>query len=88
MNDPTTQTLFAVGFCLIMAGVFFRGFAASTRRDLARRKQHRLDDRKSGDASLNSDLDRPPGWIERNSGHIANTVLVSGVVIVAYAIFG
>lgn len=82
-----TQTLCAIGFCLIMAGVFLRGFAASTRRDLARRKQHRIDDRKSADASLSGDLDRPPGWFEKNLGHIANTVLSAGVLLVAYAIF-
>ena len=73
--------LLAVGVSLVMTGIILRGFAAQSRRDLARRKQHRLDDRKSGEAALNEQFEQPPGWLERNFGRVANTVLLAGVVL-------
>ena len=81
MKFPDAQTLQAVGVTLVMAGVILRGFASSARRDLARRKEHRLDERKSGDASMSDELGRAPGWFERNLGLIANVILVAGVVV-------
>lgn len=78
---PDHETLLAIGVTLVMAGVIFRGFAANARRDLARRKEHRIDERKSGDAYMTDELAKPPGWFERNLGLIANLVLVAGVVI-------
>jgi hypothetical protein len=82
-----SESLLAIGVTLVMAGVIFRGFAANARRDLARRKQHQIDDRKSTDAYMSDELAKPPGWFERNLGLIANVVLVTGVVmtIVGYA---
>ena len=82
---PDYETLLAIGVTLIMAGIILRGFAAQSRRDLARRKQHRLDARKSDDALLNAQLDRPPTWLEKNFGLLANTVLVAGVVLTVVA---
>ena len=82
---PDYETLLAIGVTLVMAGVIFRGFAASARRDLARRKEHRIDARKSTDALLTDELARPPGWFERNLGLIANLVLIAGVVITVLA---
>lgn len=81
MPPPDPQTLQAVGVTLVMTGVILRGFASSTRRELARRKEHRIDDRKSADARLSEELARPPGWFERNLGLLANLVLVAGVAI-------
>jgi hypothetical protein len=81
MSLPGAQSLLAVGVSLVMAGVVLRGFAASARRDLARRKQHRSDERMSADAYLSGELDKPPGWFERHLGLIANVVLISGVVL-------
>jgi hypothetical protein len=81
MKLPDAQTLQAVGVTLVMIGVILRGFASSARRDLARRKEHRIDDRKSADARLSEELARPPGWFERNLDLLANLVLVAGVVI-------
>ena len=78
---PHYETLLAVGVTLIMAGIVLRGFAAQSRRDLARRKQHRLDARKSADALLNEQLERPPTWLERNFGLLANVVLLAGVAL-------
>jgi hypothetical protein len=82
-----SETLLAVGVTLVMAGVILRGFAATARRDLARRKQHQIDDRKSPDAYMSDELAKPPGWFERNLGLIANVILVAGVVvtIIGYA---
>jgi hypothetical protein len=81
MPLPDHDTLLAIGVTLVMAGVVLRGFAANARRDLARRKEHRIDARKSADAKLSSELARPPGWFERNLGLVANVILVAGVVI-------
>lgn len=78
---PDREILLAVGVSLAMAGVIFRGFAASARRDLARRKEHHRDERKAGDAYLSDEFAKPPGWFERKLGLIANIVLVIGVVI-------
>jgi hypothetical protein len=85
MNLPDYETLLALGVTLVMVGVILRGFASSARRDLARRKEHRIDDRKSGDARLTEELARPPGWFERNLGVLANIILVGGVVITVVA---
>ncbi len=85
MNLPDYETLLALGVTLVMVGVILRGFASSARRDLARRKEHRIDDRKSGDARLTEELARPPGWFERNLGLLANIILVVGVVITVVA---
>ena len=85
MNLPDYETLLALGVTLVMVGVILRGFASSARRDLARRKEHRIDDRKSGDARLTEELARPPGWFERNLGVLANIILVVGVVITVVA---
>lgn len=85
MKLPDYETLLALGVTLVMIGVILRGFASSARRDLARRKEHRIDDRKSGDALLTEELARPPGWFERNLGLLANLVLVTGVVVTIVA---
>ncbi|HRG54890.1 MAG TPA: hypothetical protein PLG56_02545 [Lacunisphaera sp.] len=81
MKLPDHETLLAVGVSLVMAGVVLRGFATQARRDLARRKEHRIDERKSGDALLSDELAKPPGWLERHLGLLANAALVAGVVI-------
>ena len=85
MKLPDYETLLAIGVTLVMAGVILRGFASQARRDLARRKEHRIDDRKSTDARLTAELARPPGWFERHLGLIANIILVAGVVITVVA---
>ncbi len=83
MSLPDHETLLAIGVTLVMAGVILRGFASNARRDLARRKEHRIDARKSTDAFLSDELAKPPGWFERNLGLLANLILVAGVVITA-----
>ena len=81
MTLPDYETLLAIGVTLVMVGVIMRGFAANARRDLARRKEHRIDARKSPEAHLTGELDQPPGWFERNLGLLANLILVAGVII-------
>jgi len=81
MKLPDYETLLAIGVTLVMAGVILRGFAASARRDLARRKEHRIDARKSAEAILSGELAKPPGWFERNLGLLANVILVAGVAV-------
>ncbi len=85
MQLPDYETLLALGVTLVMVGVILRGFASTARRDLARRKEHRIDDRKSADAILTGELARPPGWFERNLGLLANVILIAGVVITVVA---
>ena len=79
MNLPDYESLLAVGVTLIMAGIVLRGFAAQSRRELARRKQHRLAARKSDEAGLNELLEQQPSWLEKNFGLLANAVLLTGV---------
>lgn len=79
------DVLLGLGVCLIMLGVVMRGFARSYRRDSARRKEHRRDERKSGDDRLSSQLDQPPEWLEKNLGWLANLVLGAGAVIAVLA---
>ena len=79
------ETLLAVGVTLVMVGVILRGFASTARRDIARHKEHRIDDRKSAAAILTGELARPPGWFERNLGLLANLILVGGVVVTVVA---
>jgi hypothetical protein len=75
------DSLLAIGVSLAMAGLILRGFAANTRRDLARRKQHRLDERRPDAADSAGQLAHPPTWLEKNLGLLANLVLVAGLVI-------
>lgn len=81
------DALLGIGVCLAMLGLILRGFARNARRDLARRKEHLRDERKSPDANLNPQLEQPPGWLEENLGQLANLVLVAGVLIAIAALF-
>ena len=75
--------LLAMGVTLIMAGIFLRGFAATTRRDLERRRQHLRDDRREEAAGRGGNMERPPTWLEKNLGLIANLTLLAGAIITA-----
>ncbi len=79
--------LLAIGVMLVMVGIILRGFASNARRELARRKQHLLDDRKSSEADLNRQMELPPGWLKQHFGLVANTVLIAGLVITVVAFF-
>lgn len=81
MTLPDRETLLAVGVTLVVTGFIFRGFAATARRNVARRREHHLDDRKTGEAYLSDEFDKPPGWFEKNLGLIANLILAAGAVL-------
>jgi len=81
------EALLGIGVCLAMLGLILRGFARNARRDLARRKQHLQDERKTTDAGLSAQLEQPPGWLEKNLGLLANLVLVTGVLTAIAALF-
>lgn len=81
MTTSDYSSLLSIGVTLAMVGIILRGFASSARRDLARRKEHRLAERKSGDAYMSGELGKPPGWFERNLGSIANVILLTGVAL-------
>lgn len=81
MSLPDAQTLLAVGVSLVMAGVVMRGFANNARRDQARRKQHRIDERRESGEGLQDDFERPVSWFERHLGLVANLILLAGVVV-------
>ena len=85
MKLPDFESLLAIGVTLVMVGVVMRGFAASSRRDRARRRQHLLDDRKPDATGRGGQMDQPPGWFEKNLGLLANIVLVTGVVLTTAA---
>ena len=88
MNHPllSHDALLGLGVCLAMVGLVLRGFARAFRRDLARRKEHLRDERKSGEAELNTQLEQPPSWLEKNFGLLANLVLLAGVLTAIMAL--
>jgi hypothetical protein len=86
MKPTNHDSLLAIGVSLVMAGLVLRGFARTARRDRARRKQHQLDERTSGGAELNRQLDRSPAWLERNLGRIANATLLAGCLATGAAL--
>jgi hypothetical protein len=81
------DTLLAVGFSLVVAGLALRGFASEARRRLARYRQHLLDERKTEGVGRGGEMERPPGWFTRNAGRIANVVLAAGALLVVIALF-
>ncbi len=89
MNHPflNRDALLGLGVCLAMVGLVLRGFARNFRRDLARRKEHLRDERKSGESSLTGQLEQPPGWLDKNLGLLANLILVAGVALSAFSFF-
>jgi hypothetical protein len=70
------DTLLALGTCLVVIGIVLRGFARSSRRDRALRKQQMLDD---------PEPVLPPEpfslWLENNIGRIAGIAIVAGILI-------
>ena len=81
------ESLLAIGMTLVMAGIITRGFAANSRRDQARRKQHQLDESKPDAINSVDQLTRSSGWLEKNLGLLANVVLVTGVALTALAFY-
>ncbi len=78
------DSLLAIGISLVVAGIFMRGFAASSRRAIALRRQHWLHVRKLGETDP---TDRETGWFEKHLPVIANTVVLVGVAITFLSFF-
>ena len=89
MNHPllSRDVLLGLGVCLVMLAVVLRGLARNSRREAARRKEHRRGERRSADAGLSAELEQPPSWLENNLGLLANLLLLAGLLI-AVAAFG
>ena len=89
MNLPflDREALLGLGVCLAMVGLILRGFARNFRRDLARHKEHLRAERKSGADGLNELLEKPPGWLDKNIGMLANLVLATGVLTASVALW-
>ena len=79
------DVLFAVGFTLLTAGIFLRGFARSTRRSLALRREHERHVRKSGEPQLSETVRTT--HFERNVGRYAAGCLLLGAGVIVAAFF-
>lgn len=71
------DTLFALGVCFVVVGVVLRGFARSSRRDQALRKQQMLDDPDSVTSPDPLSL-----WLENNIGRLAGIAIAAGILII------
>ena len=78
------DVLLPLGVSLVVVGIFLRGFAVSSRRAIALRRQHWLHIRKPGEADPTG---QQTGWFEKHLPVIANTVVVVGVVITLLSFF-
>lgn len=77
----TRDVLLAVGFTLLVAGIFLRGFARSTRRSLALRREHslhvrRVDGRPAAEDALKTT------HFERNVGRYAAVGVGLGLAVI------
>ena len=78
------DSLLAIGVSLVVVGIFMRGFAVSSRRAIALRRQHWLHVRKPGEPDP---TDQQTGWFERHLPVIANGTVFAGVVITLVSFF-
>ena len=78
------EVLLPLGVSLVVVGIFLRGFAQSSRRAIALRRQHWLHIRKPGESDP---TDQQTGWFEKHLPVIANTVVVAGVVLTLLSFF-
>lgn len=78
------DVLLPAGISLFVVGIFLRGFAASSRRAIALRRQHWLHIRKPGEADP---TDRQTGWFEKHLPVIANSAVIAGAVITFVSLF-
>jgi hypothetical protein len=81
----TRDVLFAIGFTLLIVGVFLRGFARSTRRSLALRRQHELHVRPTGSSPRALDEAIRTTHLERNIGRYTVVCVVLALLIISAA---
>ncbi|MBI5426232.1 MAG: hypothetical protein HZA32_19330 [Opitutae bacterium] len=80
------DVLLAVGFTLLIAGVFLRGFARSTRRSLALRRQHELHVH-GVDRGAAAEEPVKTTHFERNVGRYAAAGVALGLAVIVVAFF-
>lgn len=84
----TRDALLAVGFTLLIAGVFLRGFARSTRRALALRREHALHLRRlDADRPTTSEATVQTTHFERQVARYAMACVGLGGLLVVVAFF-
>lgn len=79
----TRDVLLAVGFTLLIAGIFLRGFARTTRRSLALRREHEIHLRR---LDVDPSAARAPlttSHLERNVGRYAAAAVTVGLIVIA-----
>lgn len=81
------DVLLAVGFTLLIAGVFLRGFARSTRRSLALRRQHELHVRGVDRGAPAAEEPVKTTHFERNVGRYAAAGVALGLAVIVVAFF-
>lgn len=78
------EVLLPLGVSLCFVGIILRGFARSSRRAIALRRQHWLHTRKPGEADP---TDKATGWFEQHLPAIANATAIAGLVITLVSFF-
>ncbi len=78
------EVLLPLGVTLCLVGIILRGFARSSRRAIALRRQHWLHTRKPGEPDP---TDRETRWFEKKLPIIANTAAVGGLLITLLSVF-
>ena len=78
------EVLLPLGVSVCFVGIILRGFARSSRRAIALRRQHWLHTRKPGEPDPTG---QATGWFEKNLPAIANTAAVAGLVITLLSFF-
>ena len=74
------DTLLALGVCLVVIGLVLRGFARSSRRDQAYRKQHHLDNPMDEPSQDRIDL-----HLEKNLPRYTAACFIAGFALVVIA---
>lgn len=82
------DTLIAFGGCVLMLGIVLRGIARSIRRELALRKQHVLQLRKSGELERAVAVELETNHWEKYLPRYAAGFIITGLIVILAAYFG
>lgn len=83
----TRDVLLAIGFTLLIAGIFLRGFARSARRSRALRQQHEWLQRGADRSSAVPEEPARVTHLERNVGRYAAAAVGLGLIVIVAAFF-
>jgi hypothetical protein len=78
------EVLLPFGVSLCFVGIILRGFARSSRRAAALRRQHWLHTRQPGEVDP---TEKESGWFDKNLSVIANTAALGGLVVALLSFF-